>query len=140
MTKTYPIDFVRSFPGVTEPDIEFGRDHGLIEEAKPPKLSHLCPVNRLASEVWTTHHQIWRNIALKWALVNFSENDRDLFDEIDTIYADFNYPEDMKNIVSYMPGDDYSSPSTLRQRIFIFYERQIHEACQTRKNIQNRSD
>jgi hypothetical protein len=137
MGKAYPLDFVRSFPGIEVSDIEFGWNHGLIE-AGSAKLSHLYPVARITTDTWTDHHQIWRAIALKWALTHCAHDDQHLFDEVNSIYAEFNSPDDMKNIVSYLPGDDQSSPRTLRQKIFDFYQTQLFQISNLRQGSKDR--
>jgi hypothetical protein len=126
MSRAYPIDFVKSFPGIRDSDIEFGLRHGLIEEGSPARLAHLFPVERITSENWTDSHQIWRGIALHWAITHCHDDSRNLFDEIDAIYANFDYPEDMQSIVSFMPGDELSNASSLRQKIFDFYQTQLN--------------
>ena len=127
MHRTYPLEFVKSIPGMGESDIQFALEHGLIDNHKEEKLAHLFPISRLSFDIWTQQHELWRAVALKWAIEHCSNTDRELFDEIDSIYADFDYPEDMKGIVSFMPGDENSNASTLRQKIMDFYH-QITDA------------
>ena len=47
----------------------------------------------------------WRYIILLWLFEDRDENSLD-YDKINTIYADFNYPQDMEKFINYMPAQE----------------------------------
>lgn len=54
-------------------------------------------------------------------LSSLGSSGRDLFDEIEGVYADFGYPSDMESFIYYMPNDGgESSPEALIRRFHAF--------------------
>ncbi len=119
MHREYEKEFAKSLVDLSVEEEEFGYLHGIISDTSLERLGHLYPKSRIKSDPWTVSHEVWRMIALHWAILNI-HNYEDLFDEINSIYACFDYPEDMKTIVSFMPGDETSSPNLLREKIIAF--------------------
>lgn len=45
---------------------------------------------------------VWRKVILKW-LYNNAKGISDLHQSVDALYADFDYPKDMRTLIGYMP-------------------------------------
>lgn len=52
--------------------------------------------------------RVWRKTLLKWLCLNKKET-KELQQDIEMLYADFDYPEDMTPLIGYMPGNGVSS-------------------------------
>ena len=125
MQRTYDLDFARSVMHLTDGDIEFGLRYGFLEPSSH-RLDHLFPKDELPRK-WSHVHDKWRLVALKWAIMNCNTT-RALFDEVDTIWAEFNEPSDMNHLVSFMPtGDPFASEHSLLEDIHQFVKSKAEE-------------
>ncbi|MGZ8309811.1 MAG: DUF2247 family protein [Rhodoplanes sp.] len=117
MHRKYEIEFAKVILHLTEEDIDFGKSHGLVTSKESLNIGHLFPISPLPQQ-WSLMHEKWRLISLIWAIENVVHDRRDLFDEVNMIWADFNYPSDMKHLISFLPADDpLASEETLFQDI-----------------------
>lgn len=64
------------------------------------KIAVLCDLERKESNEQIT--LVWRKTLLEWLYYNMKDNET-LQEKIDALYADFNYPIDMKFLIGYMP-------------------------------------
>lgn len=51
----------------------------------------------------------WKYCSIKEALEEATDN-KTLFDKVNLIYSDFNYPSDMRSFISYLPTNDGYNP------------------------------
>ena len=131
--RTYAREYAESRIPLSPEDYAFGLDHGLLPESYT-KLQHLFPLKGISAADWGTSHEVWRFVALSWALEHCT-GDQDLFDEVNWIWADFDSPPDMVHLISFMPTDDpNASPARLRSAIGAFHAGKERELAAVRGN------
>lgn len=134
LTAKIPFDFLSNFSPLTWRDIEFGLSHSYISpaiaidlaqsrigsnsqpdamEAAIAKSSKDDPMLErvgvlAARELESTHPDVqakWLCILLTWVYEN-----RTMFDDplgiVEEIYTDFDYPEEIEHLISYMPNTE----------------------------------
>ncbi|WBG91742.1 DUF2247 family protein [Pantoea piersonii] len=77
-----------------------------------PFLKNLCSEDQQKDD--SIVKKKWLFIVLSW-LWNNRHNFKDPLDEVENIYADFDYPSEIESFVKYMPPSDGYDPSTHTQ-------------------------
>lgn len=54
------------------------------------------------SAIWNKEWRKWRYCIMR-EMLKYIQNDEELLEKIEGVYADFGYPEDMKHLIYYMP-------------------------------------
>jgi len=100
--KDLPEDFVCEFAVLRPEDVEFARrsDLPVVQSMNVGTAGA-----RLRARRGADPKDVLAGIFLSWLLQNAADQDV-IFSGMDNLYADLDYPEEMKSLATYMPSKD----------------------------------
>lgn len=106
----YDLEFSERHVSLDKNDIEFGIISGFL------KSENVIEYEQNGDD--SVSKMKWMIVALTWSIENFKQDYKKMFEEVDFVVADFEYPEFALGVLSFMPSSDgNSSPKDHFDRI-----------------------
>lgn len=118
MIKKLAKRFVETQADVPISEIAWAAERGLVAtSANEENSSLIYPIYDDKYDVSSSQYDVWKRLLVARSLCELRPHPRRLFEEVADIAVAFGYPEDMKELIYFMPTSEESSEEILLNRI-----------------------
>jgi hypothetical protein len=118
MIKKLAKPFVQMLASVPSSEIAWAMGRGIVGTSTDDEVNSLnSPVYDDEYDVSSPRYDIWKRLLTARSIQDHGKDIRSIFEEVAEIAVAFGYPDDMNELIYYMPATGESSEETLMKRI-----------------------
>jgi hypothetical protein len=121
MIKKIAKHFVQTLADVPSSEIAWAIEKGIVARSIEDEANDLdYPIYDEAYDLSSSRYDVWKHLLTARVVREQGQNMRNVFEEVAEIAAAFGYPEDMNELIYYMPTIEENSEETLMKRILAY--------------------
>jgi hypothetical protein len=118
MIKKLTKELVQTLADVPNSEIAWAAERGMLSTIEGDEESYIAyPIYDDEYDVTSSRYKIWKQIFVARTLRELWGCPRRIFEDVADIAVAFGYPEDMRNLIYFMPAEGEASEETLLARI-----------------------
>jgi hypothetical protein len=121
MIKKLNKQFVETHADLPPSEIAWAAKRGLVATSADDENTSLAyPIYDDKYDISSSRYDVWKRLFIARILRDLRQEPRRLFEEVADVAVAFGYPEDMKELVYFMPATGEGSEEILLKRIVKF--------------------